>query len=226
VANGFEFVRVGLLMEHSDVKNENHRDTSVRFREIAVLAFIPAMVGILILISWALDFWEIGHPFWHKGIALTAALFGGYTRFVEGFGDILKRRITVNVFVAVALTATIAIGEFRAAALIVFIMSVSGALEAYTLDKNRLHIRNLLDLAPRMATVRRGDEEISMPASEVRVGDIVIVRPGERIPVDGMVTAGSSSVNQAPITGESMPVEKFIGSEVFSGSLNEAGQAV
>lgn len=224
MANGFEFVRVGLLMEHSDVKNENHRDTSVRFREIAVLAFIPAMVGILILISWALDFWEIGHPFWHKGIALTAALFGGYTRFVEGFGDILKRRITVNVFVAVALTATIAIGEFRAAALIVFIMSVSGALEAYTLDKNRLHIRNLLDLAPRMATVRRGDEEISMPASEVRVGDIVIVRPGERIPVDGMVTAGASSVNQAPITGESMPVEKFIGSEVFSGSLNEAGR--
>jgi len=128
--------------------------------------------------------------------------------------------------VAVALTATLAIGEFRPAALIVFIMAVAGALESYTLDKTHRSIRALLDLAPKMATVRRGasNEEVVVPASEVQIGDVVVVRPGGRIPIDGIVVAGESSVNQAPITGESMPVEKLKGSEVFGGTLNETGR--
>jgi Cd2+/Zn2+-exporting ATPase len=135
-----------------------------------------------------------------------------------------NRKITVNVFVAVALIATLAIGEFRAAAVIVFIMAVAGALESYTLDKTRRSIRNLLDLTPKMATIRRDDGEITIPVGEIRIGDIAVVRPGGRIPVDGIVIAGQSSVNQAPITGESMPVEKFKGSEVFGGTLNETGR--
>jgi Cd2+/Zn2+-exporting ATPase len=128
--------------------------------------------------------------------------------------------------VVVALTATLAIGEFRPAALIVFIMAVAGALESYTLEKTHRSIRALLDLAPKMATVRRGTnkEEVVVPASEVQIGDVVVVRPGGRIPIDGIVVAGESSVNQAPITGESMPVEKFKGSEVFGGTLNETGR--
>jgi len=210
------------LLKNPMTKNEN--DKAPKYTEIAVLSIVPAIVGVLILASWALAWWKVGPPYLNAGLALFATLFGGYLRFVAGFKDIYNRKITVNVFVTVALIATIAVGEFRAAAVIVFIMAVAGALESYTLDKTRKSIRNLLDLAPKMATVRRGDEEIVIPANEVNVGDIVVVRPGGRIPIDGVVVAGASCVNQAPITGESMPVEKSRGGEVFGGTLNETGR--
>jgi heavy metal translocating P-type ATPase len=203
---------------------KNSLDKVSKYREIAVLCIVPGAVGILIITSWALAHWEIGPHFLNAGLALFATLFGGYLRFLAGFKDIFNRKITVNVFVTVALIATVAIGEFRAAAVIVFIMAVAGALETYTLDKTRRSIRNLLDLTPKMATVRRDDGEITLPVGEIRIGDIAVVRPGGRIPVDGIVIAGQSSVNQAPITGESMPVEKFMGSEVFGGTLNETGR--
>lgn len=199
-------------------------DTASKYREIAVLSIVPVVVAVLTMTSWILAHWEIGPYFLNAGLALLATLFGGYLRFLAGFRDIFNRKITVNVFVTVALIATIAIGEFRAAAVIVFIMAVAGALESYTLDKTRRSIRNLLDLTPKTATVRRGESEITIPVSEIRIGDIAVVRPGGRIPVDGIVIAGQSSVNQAPITGESMPVEKFKGHDVFGGTLNETGR--
>jgi len=195
-----------------------------KYSEIAVLSIVPCTVGILIIASWVLAHWKIGPYSLNAGLALLATLFGGYLRFISGFKDIFNRKITVNVFVTVALIATIAIGEFRPAALIVFIMAVAGALESYTLDKTRRSIRALLDLTPKMATVRRGEQEVTIPAGEVQIGDIVVIRPGGRIPVDGLVDAGQSCVNQAPITGESIPVEKFKGAEVFGGTLNETGR--
>ena len=188
-----------------------------------MFALVPLIVGILIITSWALSFFPIVPYYVSGGIALVATLFGGYTRFVSGFRDVYRRKITVNVFVTVALIATLAVGQFLSAALIVFIMSVVGAFESYTLDKTRKNIRSLLNFAPKMANVRRGTEESTIPAAEVRIGDIVIIRPGERIPVDGIVITGASSVNQAPITGESIPVEKSAGSEVFSATMNETG---
>jgi len=195
-----------------------------RCREFVVLALVPTIVGLLIVASWALAHWKVGPAFVNAGLALFATLFGGWQRFLGGFQDIYRRKITVNVFVAVALIATIAVGEFRPAAIIIFIMAVVGALESYTLDKNRRSIRNLLDLAPQTATVRSAKGEITIPVGQVQVGTVVVVKPGERVPVDGVVVAGASSVNQAPITGESMPVEKFKGSELFSGTLNLTGR--
>ena len=189
-----------------------------------VLFLAPSLVLALILASWGLAHWHIGPAFLNAFLALAAVLMGGVPRLIAGVKDALHARITVNVFVTVALAVTIAVGEFRAAAVIIFIMAVVGALESYTLDKTRRAIRDLLRLAPPTATVRRGGVEVTVPASELQVDDIVVVRPGERIPVDGVVTAGAGAVNQAPITGESMPVEKAAGSEVFAGTLNEAGR--
>jgi len=197
---------------------------SEKRREIMVLALAPALIIALTLASWVLAHWHIGPVYVNASLALAAVLLGGTPRFISGFKDIFRRRITVNVFVLVALAATVAIGEFRPAAVIIIIMSVVGALESYTLDKTRRSIQDLLNLAPQTATVRRDGEEVTVPVAEIQLGDRVVVRPGERIPVDGVVVAGASSVNQAPITGESMPVEKFVGSTVFSGTLNEAGR--
>ena len=203
---------------------KQHNSSHAKYREIAVLSIVPGIVGVLIITSWAFAHFDIGPYYLNAGMALFATLFGGYLRFLAGFRDILSRKITVNVFVTVALIATIAVGQFRAAAIVVFIMSVAGALESYTLGRTRRSIRNLLDLAPKMVTIRRNEEEVTIPANDIEVGDVVIVRPGGRIAVDGVVIAGASSVNQAPITGESMPVEKFKGSEVFSGTFNETGR--
>ncbi len=204
--------------------SENQRETFAKYQEVAILSIVPVTVGILILVSWALTYWGIGPYFLSAGLGLVATLFGGFQRLITGFKDVYNRKITVNVFVTVALIATVAVGEFLSAAIIVFIMAVAGAFESYTLDKNRRSIRNLLDLTPKTATIRRQGQEVAVTLSEVQVGDVAVVRPGERIPVDGVVKAGASSVNQAPITGESMPVEKFTGSEVFSGTLNETGR--
>jgi Cd2+/Zn2+-exporting ATPase len=193
-------------------------------RELAVLLIVPAVVLALTVVSWVLAHWQIGPLFLNAGLALVSTVFGGFQRFVVGFKDIGLRKITVNVFVVVALLATLAIGEFRPAAIIVFIMAVAGALESYTLDKTRRSIRDLLDFTPKTATLRRNGEEVTVAVTETQVGDRGVVRPGERIPVDGTVVAGASSVNQAPVTGESMPVEKAAGSAVFSGTLNESGR--
>lgn len=198
--------------------------SSDKYRDIIVLAFAPALIIVLTLASWALAHWKIGPLFLNAALALAAILLGGTPRFITGFKDLFHRKITVNVFVLVAIAATVGIGEFRSAAVIIIIMSVVGALESYTLDKTRRSISDLLDLTPPEATVRRNGKEITIPVSEIHIGDAVVVRPGERIAVDGTVIGGASSVNQAPITGESMPVEKQEGSTVFSGTLNESGR--
>ena len=195
---------------------------AVDYRELLVLSLIPILLAVLILTSWGLERWA-GLHLAGAALALAATLLGGYQRVMAAIRDVISRRITVNVFVAIALAATVAIGELRAAAIVVFIMAVAGALESYTIDRTRTSIRGLLDLAPKTATVRRDGREVPIPLDQVALGDIVVVRPGERIPVDGVVAGGASAVNQAPITGESMPVEKFAGHEVFGGSLNETG---
>ncbi len=205
------------------MKNDS-TSSAAKCREFVVLAIVPGIVGALIVLSWALAHWGIGPLYLNAGLAVLATLFGGWQRFLSGFQDIFRRRrITVNVFITVALVTTLAIGEFRPAAIIIFIMAVVGALESYTLDKNRQSIRNLLDLTPQSATVRRGQEEVVVPVEEIQVGTVIIVKPGERVPVDGVVVGGASSVNQAPITGESMPVEKKSGETVFAGTINGEG---
>ena len=193
-----------------------------KLRSFAVFGLVPGIVGFLILASWIL---ASAAPLpVSAGLALLATAIGGWQRFLAGFQDLFHGRITVNVFVVVALSATLAIGEFRPAAIIIFIMVVVGALETFTMDKSRQSIRSLLDLTPRTATIRVGQQERIVPVAEIQVGTAFIVHPGERIPVDGVVSSGTSSVNQAPITGESMPVEKYEGCELFSGSLNLTGR--
>lgn len=194
------------------------------FKDILIFALAPIIVTLLILISATFCYFNIGPKFLYIIFALTATLLGGYSRFISGFKDIFRAKITVNVFVTIAMIATIAIGNFLTSSMLILIMTIASALESYTLDKTRKSIRSLLDLAPKNVSVKRNGEEVSISIEEVHVGDIVVVRPGERIAVDGVVLNGASSVNQAPITGESIPVEKFKGSLVYSGTLNEQGR--
>ncbi len=130
---------------------ENNETETGEFTENLIIAIVPVIVGVLIFISWALTFFSQVTFFVSGGVAFAATLFGGYIRFISGVRDIYHRKITVNVFVTVALIATMAVGQFLSAALIVFIMAVVGAFESYTLDKTKKNIRSLLNFAPKMA---------------------------------------------------------------------------
>lgn len=123
----------------------------------------------------------------------------------------------------IGMIAALSIGEFLSAAVIAFFMLIAEFLNELTFSKGRSAIRGLIEISPKKAVVKRNDVEVEVDISEVKQGDIVIVKSGERIPVDGIVVAGQASINQAQITGESMPVEKDVGDEVFTGTINELG---
>jgi Cd2+/Zn2+-exporting ATPase len=131
--------------------------------------------------------------------------------------------LDINVLMAIAVAGAMALGDWLEAAAVVWLFGLAQALEARSLDRARHAIRTLMQLTPDVAIVRRDGQELEVPATDVRVSDVVVIRPGQRLPVDGFVIAGESAVNQAPVTGESWPAEKGPGDEVFAGSINGDG---
>jgi cation transport ATPase len=156
-------------------------------------------------------------------IALAATLAGGYPIFKEAVANLVARRMTMELSMTIALAAALAIGEFFTALVIVLFVLVAEVLEGLTVGRGRRAIKDLLDLLPQQAVVRRDGGTHEVGAAEVQVGDVVLVKPGARVPVDGVVVAGNSFVDQAPITGESLPVEKLAGSSVYAGTINQSG---
>jgi Cd2+/Zn2+-exporting ATPase len=133
------------------------------------------------------------------------------------------RSLDINVLMLVAAAGAIALGEWSEAAAVVFMFAVAQALEARTLERARMAVRALMDLTPAEAVVRGADGQKKVVVDQVAIGSVIVVKPGEKVPLDGEVVAGSSAVNQAPVTGESLPVDKSAGDEVFAGSINGRG---
>jgi Cu+-exporting ATPase len=180
---------------------------------------LTCVVGALLVLNW-LGIFKTAYG-WDTAIFL--AVLGGYRIFYESLTRLLRREISADLAVAIAALGALYIRQYFVAAEVIFIMLVGEALEDVAVGRTRSAIRKLLKLSPQTARVRRGNEETIIPIEQVTPGTIVIVRPGERIPVDGIVVAGSSSVNQSTLTGESMPVSKEPGSEVFTSTINEMG---
>jgi heavy metal translocating P-type ATPase len=156
-------------------------------------------------------------------IGLVATLVGGWPIFREAFENIVQRKMTMELSMTIALLAALMIGEFFTTLVITLFVLVAEVLEGLTVARGRQAIQRLLDFMPRTALVRRGGEIREMASDEVRLGDLVLVNPGALVPVDGAVVAGHSYVDQATITGESMPVEKAAGAVVFAGTVNQTG---
>jgi len=154
---------------------------------------------------------------------LGAIVVGGYSLFRTGMKNLLKLDFDMRALMTVAIIGAAFIGEWSEGAVVVILFAISEVLERYSMDKARASIRSLMDIAPKEALVRRNEREFLVNVNEIEVGDIMIVKPGEKIAMDGDVVAGFSSVNQAAITGESVPAEKNPGDEVFAGTLNGEG---
>ncbi|WP_284352596.1 heavy metal translocating P-type ATPase [Roseisolibacter agri] len=153
----------------------------------------------------------------------AATIAGGWFVVPRGVRAAMHRALDMNVLMSIAAIGAWLIGEPEEAAATLFLFAVAELLESHSMDRARNAIKALMDHSPAEATVRRDGAEVRVPATDVQAGETVVVRPGEKLPVDGEVTGGRSSVNQAPITGESMPVDKAPGAEVFAGSLNGQG---
>jgi len=156
-------------------------------------------------------------------IYLLAILMGGTHVARKGLAAARHLSLDMNFLMTIAVVGAAFIGEWVEAAAVVFLFSLAQLLENYSLDRARRAIRSLMDLAPQKALVRRKGQEIEVDVASIQLGEQVIVRPGEKIPLDGVVRNGRSEVNQAPITGESMPVLKQPGDKVFAGSINQRG---
>jgi Cd2+/Zn2+-exporting ATPase len=141
----------------------------------------------------------------------------------RAIGALRSRTLDINALMVIAAAGAIAIGEWREGATVVFLFALAQWLEARTLARARGAIRALLDLSPRDALVRRHGVDQRVPIETVAAGDVVIVRPGDKIPVDGVVVSGHSDVNESPITGESLPADKAPGSQVYAGTINGHG---
>jgi heavy metal translocating P-type ATPase len=192
-----------------------HKHT-LQWRDLNRIIFVAAAAGAL----W----FTKGEPTpFYVGIGVLCTVVGGYPIFREAIENMLERRMTMELSMAIAIVAALAIREVFTALIITLFVLVAEVLESLTVGRGRQAIQRLVDLLPSTATVNRAGEWKDVDIGEISRGDKVLARPGACIAVDGEVVGGHSFVDQAPITGESMPVEKHLGAAVYAGTINQSG---
>lgn len=188
------------------------------------LPFLRTSVGGILLLLGVLSLFPNG-----ENAISTIALFvlsmviGGYALFWQGLKNLTRLEFDMRTLMTIAIIGAVLIGEWVEGAVVVFLFAISEVLERYSMDRARNSIRSLMELAPNKALIRREGREIELEVELIDVGDILIIKPGDKVPMDGIITQGTSTLNQASITGESIPVFKRNGDEVFAGTLNEEG---
>ena len=193
-------------------------ESAKRMRQISV-AVSGFFTGIGLLLQWM----KFG-PVWVANIAFAIAIVaGGWFIAPKAWRAVLRRSLDMNVLMTVAVAGAMVIGEFSEGAAVTFLFALSELLEAFSLARARKAVQALMQLTPETALLKDGDNFREVPVEQVSVGATIAVKSGQRVPLDGVVTVGESAINQAPITGESMPVEKKPGDGVFAGTINGEG---
>nr|WP_313322827.1 heavy metal translocating P-type ATPase [Stutzerimonas nitrititolerans] len=181
--------------------------------------------GLAAVTAEALHFGEWAPEWSIAAISIVAVLLCGLTVYRKGWIALTNRNLNINALMSIAVTGAILIGEWPEAAMVMFLFAVAELIEARSLDRARNAIRGLMDLAPERVTVQQDDGRwLEVAVAHIAIGSLVRVRPGERIGLDGEVVRGHSTIDQAPITGESLPVEKVTGDPVFAGTINQHGE--
>jgi heavy metal translocating P-type ATPase len=196
-----------------DKQGHDHRAGAIEYIRLGLLA----LVVVSSLIGWWREFMN------YDWLAFAATITGGFPIYAEAWENLRKRRTTMELSMTIALIAALCIGQFFTALVIAFFVLFAELLEGFTVGSGRKAIEKLIDALPRRVTVRRDGQEQEVSTAEVAGGEIIIIRPGERIPADGVVIKGHSFVDQGSITGESLPVEKIEGNGLFAGTINREG---
>lgn len=197
---------------------DEHNDGSGRLRVVSVI-ISGVFTGVSLLFQWQ----NLFAPYGKIAAALVAILASGWLILPKALRALRHFSLDMNVLMTVAVTGAACIGEWTEAAAVVFLFALSELLEGFSVGRARRAIQSLLELTPDTALVKRGDQIQEVKVEEVKVDETLIIKSGARVPLDGVVTTGESAINQAPITGESMPVEKKPGDAVFAGTINGEG---
>lgn len=185
---------------------------------------LAAITLITLLIGWVGGTMTGLLPEWAiTTAAIVAFAAGGYSGLMGALEEAKRGRLDIDFLMIAAAIGAAAIGEWEEGALLLFLFTLSGALEGFAMERTRRAIEALANLRPETARIRREEAEIEIAVDELQLSDIVLVRPGERLPIDGVVRKGASSLDQSPITGESIPVQKVVGDPVFAGTINGSG---
>ena len=196
--------------------------TRTFWREMRPFIFM-ATSGMTLALSWILGWMKFGPSTLPTGFAIASLVLGGYPIVKSAIKALLIPDLNVDTLVSVAAISATVVQAYQEAATVIFIMLLGEFLEHLTVGKTRKAIASLIQLSPKTAWVRREDKEVQIPIEEVKTKEVVIVRPGERVPVDGKIISGCGSINQSTLTGESIPVEKGVGDRVYCGTINESG---
>ncbi len=188
------------------------------WKERKSLIFL-SLSGITLGLSWIVGWVGLGPNFLPTALAIFSLIVGGYPIVKSAIKTLLIPDLNVDTLVSIAAISAAAVGAYREAATVIFIMLLGEFLEGFTVGKARKAIASLIQLSPKTAWVKRGDKEVQVPIEDVKPSEVVIVKPGDRIPVDGKIVSGCGSINQATLTGESIPAEKSAGDQVFAGTL-------
>ena len=181
---------------------------------------ITIISGALIIIGWSAKLFDFSEIIFNSTM-IIASITAGYQVALNAYNTLKMKVMSIDTLVTIAAVGALMIGEYWEAAAVTFLFTLGSYLESRSMKKTRNAIRSLMELAPNKATVVREGKETQIKAKKVQIGETVIVRPGEKIPVDGIIMKGEAEVNQASITGESKPVKKSKNNEVFGGTINE-----
>lgn len=206
-------------LKASEEKKDAGNQGSGQRERLLTVAISAGLAGLGLALEWA----DVGWPHLRIALFASAIIAGGWFIFPKALRAARRLSPDMNLLMTVAVIGAALIGEWSEAAAVTFLFGLSEYLEAASLARARRAIQSLMELSPAVALLRRGDTFLEVLVEEVSVGDIVAVKSSQRVPLDGEVTNGASSVNQAPITGESMPVEKTLGDTVFAGTINGEG---
>ena len=208
----------------SDGEATTDSDSSFIQRLLHDREMLALLVSAMLTVAGLATSWLGAPAYVSIPLFAIAILAGGVPIARKGYAGVrAAHQLDINALMTIAVVGAALIGQWSEAATVVVLFSLGEALEGFTVDRARRSIRSLMSLAPALAMVRTHDGEREMPVAKIAPGDVVVVRPGGRIPADGVILAGQSSINQAPITGESMPVDKTRGDSVFAGTVNGAG---
>ena len=210
--------------ENLIIRDDQENDEQVRSKESFIKRNIALIISLGFILVAVISQLSLGEDhLLTKALYILAIIIGGFDLFKEGFSDLIKLDFSMESLMTIAIIGAAFIGEWAEGSIVVILFAISEALERFSMDKARQSIRSLMDIAPKEALIRRNNVEQLVSVDKIDIDDIMIIKPGQKIARDGLVINGHSSVNQAAITGESVPVEKQLDDEVFAGTLNEEG---
>ncbi len=202
-------------------------ETKGSFSDVIESRFIEKIrvivVGLLLIFSWVIHRFTESPAILSDSMAIAAILIGGYPIASKAIKSLLQRSFDVDALVTIAASAAIALGDYLEAGIVIFILLLGEFLEAATVARTSKAVKGLASLIPDTVKLKKDDIEVEVSSSDIKIGDIVVVRPGEHIAIDGVIIRGEATIDQALVTGESIPVDKTIDDEVYSGTINKTG---